>query len=347
MTKSGHDAIVVFVDKLGKLNHFVATTTNVTAPKLASIVMHDIVRLHGVPDYILSDRDPRFTAHFWRELWAQLGTTLTMSTSYHPQTDGQTERANRTLEEMLRAYVHHNQKDWDEKLDLAELAINNAKQASTGFSAFELSSGFDARLPLDQAIAGLMPMKNPTVIDRIRQMKLNLDQARSCIESSQKRQSEYANQHRRHITFAVGDQVLLSTEHLKMIGDDKRTPKLTFKYIGPFKVKRIVNKNAYELELPPQLRIHPVLNIGRLKEYKDGSLQFPSRPSIDSRPPPDVAENGSELFEVESIIGHRGIGTRASYLVKWKGYPLTESTWEKSSAFVGDRQVLTDYLRLH
>ena len=101
-SKLGNDAIVVFVDKLTKMVHYVATTTNVTAPQLATLFMREVVRLHGVPESILSDRDPRFTANFWRAFWSQLGTTLTMSTAYHPQTDGQTERANRTLEEMLR-----------------------------------------------------------------------------------------------------------------------------------------------------------------------------------------------------------------------------------------------------
>ena len=105
-SKLGNDAIVVFVDKLTKMVHYVPTTTNVTAPKLAKIVLREVCRLHGIPESILSDRDPRFTAHFWRALWDQLGTKLVMSTAYHPQTDGQTERANRTLEEMLRSYVN-------------------------------------------------------------------------------------------------------------------------------------------------------------------------------------------------------------------------------------------------
>ena len=116
--------------------------------------------------------------------------------------------------------------------------------------------------------------------------------------------------------------MLLSTEHLKMLGADKRTPKFTFKYIGPFKMKRVVNDNAYELDLPPQLQIHPVLNISRLKPYRDGHAAFPARPAADSRPPPEVAlEDGAPVFEVESIIAKRGAGARTRYLVKWRGYP--------------------------
>src|SRR5690606_24365936 len=102
-TKSGHDAIVVWVDKCSKLKHYVPTVTEVTAPKLATLFIDNIVRLHGLPSNIISDRDPRFTSLFWKSLWKQLGTQLSMSTSFHPQSDGQTERQNRALEESLRA----------------------------------------------------------------------------------------------------------------------------------------------------------------------------------------------------------------------------------------------------
>jgi hypothetical protein len=343
-SRSGHDAIVVFVDKLTKMVHYVATTTNVTAPQLATLFMREVVRLHGVPEAILSDRDPRFTAHFWRAFWAQLGTTLTMSTAYHPQTDGQTERANRTLEEMLRSRVNFAQSDWDEHLAAAELAANNAQQASTGFSPFYLNYGQQVQLPLDQAIAGLRPSNNPAAAERIRRLAADLARARTHIEQAQKRQAHYADQHRRAVTFKVGDQVLLSTDHLKLIGSDKRTPKLTYKYLGPFKVKRVVNDNAYELDLPPQLQIHPVLNISRLKSYRDGHAAFPSRPQPDSRPPPAVTlESGAEVFEVDCIIGKRGDGARTRYLVQWVGYPHWESTWEPASALKEARGAIADF----
>ena len=328
-TRSGNDAIVVFVDKLTKMAHYAATTTTVSAPQLASIFMREVVRLHGVPESILSDRDPRFTSHFWRALWSQLGTTLTMSTAYHPQTDGQTERANRTLEEMLRARINFAQDDWDEHLAAAEMAINNAKQASTGFSPFYLNYGQQVRLPLDNELAAAAPdCNNPAADERIRRLHADLERARTHIEAAQQRQKHYADQHRRAVQFAVGDQVLLLTEHLRLVGDDKRSPKLASPFIGPFKITRKVNDNAYELDLPPSLQIHPVINITRLKPYRDGSQLFPSRPPPDSRPPPEIADDGEEAFEVEEIMGRRYSGTRREYLVKWRGYPQWEWTWE-------------------
>ena len=342
-SKSGNDAIVVFVDKLTKMVHYVATTTSVTAPQLATIFMREVVRLHGVPESILSDRDPRFTAHFWRAFWSQLGTTLTMSTAYHPQTDGQTERANRTLEEMLRARINFQQTDWDEHLATAELAINNAKQASTGFSPFYLNFGQEVQLPLDRAIAGLRPTTNPVAADRISRLKAELERARSNIEAAQRRQAKYADQHRRDVKFRVGDSVLLSTEHLRMVGADKRTPKFSFKYLGPFKVKRVVNDNAYELDLPAPLRIYPVFNANRLKAYQDGHASFPSRPRPHIRPPPETREDGAEQYEVESILASRGSGARAQFLVKWRGYPDWESTWMRRSELGDAQEVLAEF----
>jgi Integrase zinc binding domain/Retroviral aspartyl protease/Chromo (CHRromatin Organisation MOdifier) domain len=328
-TLLGHDAIVVFVDKVTKMVHYVATTTNVTAPQLASIFMHEVIRLHGVPDSLLSDRDPRFTAHFWRSLWDQLGTKLTMSTAYHPQTDGQTERSNRTLEEALRAYVNWRQTDWDVHLSAWEISINNARNSSTGFTPFYLNSGQEIRLPLDGAVP--VVGNNPVASERIRRLHQDLVMARDHIERAQKRQAHYADRHRRHVTFAVGDRVLLSTEHLRIVGV-KRTPKLTFKYIGPFTVIRVVGSNAYELKLPDNMNLHPVFNISRLKQYTDGMTSHPSREQSYNRPLPIIDdEDGAELFKPERILECRGTGARKRWLVKWIGYPPEENTWEPLS----------------
>ena len=131
-----------------------------------------------------------------------------------------------------------------------------------------------------------------------------------------------------------------------MIGDDKRTPKFACKYFGPFTVKRVVNANAYELNLPAAMRIHPVFNIDRLKAYRDGAALFPSRPPPSSRPPPEtVLESGAEVYEAESILASRGSGARAQYLVQWVGYPLWESTWEKAANLKGSPALVADYER--
>jgi len=162
-TRAGHDAIVVFVDKLTKWATYVPTRTDIDAPSLARLFFDHVVRLHGVPESLVSDRDPRFTSLFWRALWQQLGTGLLMSTAFHPQTDGQTERQNRTLEETLRAYVGYHQDDWDQHLTAAELAYNTSLHASTGFSPFFLNYGQHAHLPLDAALQGQRVSNNLSV----------------------------------------------------------------------------------------------------------------------------------------------------------------------------------------
>ena len=134
-TRSGNDAIVVWVCKFSKLRHYAACKTTISAPQLAQLFLSTIVRHHGMPEYIISDRDPRFTAHFWRAFWAIMGSTLSMGAAYHPESDGQTENANKTLEIMLRSVVDFSQNDWDEHLPAAELAFNNSKNATTGIHA--------------------------------------------------------------------------------------------------------------------------------------------------------------------------------------------------------------------
>jgi hypothetical protein len=328
-SKKGHDAILVMVCKLTKMVHYAATKSNVTAPQVAHLFLQEVVRHHGLPSAILSDRDARFTGKFWQELWSALGTKLTMSTAFHPQTDGQTERANRTLEEMLRAYVNFQQDDWDEHLVVAEIAVNSAKQSSTGFSPFYLNYGQEVSLPLDLAIEESKLLRNPEASQRIQQLYQDLIKAQESLKRAQERQAHYVDPHRRAITFEPGDQVLLSTTNLKLMGTGERTAKFAYKYIGPFSIKRAINNNAYELVLPSQLRIHPVLNVSRLKAYHDGRESFPHRQQTDlKRPAPETSVNGTDVFEVEKILAKRGQGSRGQYLVQWKGWPLWEATWE-------------------
>jgi hypothetical protein len=345
-TRSGYDAIVVFVCRLTKMKHYVPAVTAVTAPKLAAIFVREVVRLHGVPERILSDRDPRFVANFWKELWRLLGTLLTMSTAYHPQTDGQTERENRTLEEMLRSFTNWAQDDWDEHLPALELASNNAVQASTGYTPFFLNSGQEVRLPIDGAVEALRDSPNPEAAERVRLLHVALEQAKKEILKAQERQRKYADQHRREVTFKAGDRVLLSTEHLRLVGtaDQRRTPKLAEKFLGPFRVRRMHGTNACELELPPTLRIHPVINVDRLKAYREGTERHSHRPLPFARPPPESnAEDGAESYQVERVLARRGRGAREQFLVEWKGYPTWEATWQSRADLAKAARALAEF----
>ena len=150
-TKDGLDAIFVCVDRLSKMVHFAAIKTAVTAPQLARVFIDTVFKHHGLPKAIVSNRDPRFTSNFWRAVMARIGCHQAMSTAHHPQTDGQTERANRTLKEMLRSYVNSRQNDWDQYLAPLEFAYNNAQQSSTGHSPFFLNHGRQPFIKLEHA----------------------------------------------------------------------------------------------------------------------------------------------------------------------------------------------------
>ena len=344
---TGNDAIVVFVCKLTKLKHFIACKTDIDAPSTARLFLDSVVKLHGMPERIISDRDPRFTAHFWKAFWSGLGTTLSMSTAYHPQTDGQTENANRTLEIMLRSVINFEQDDWEAHLAAAELAVNNARNETTGLSPFYMFYGREARLPLDLALTPLTQARsNPSAADALARWRAALVRAQETTKSAQRRQKKYADEHRRELSFSVGDRVLLATANLKLMGESKRARKFTERYIGPFRVKKVINANAYELELPPNMKIHPTINISQLKEYHDGSAAFPTRPSPLTRPEPIAATNdGTQEWEVERILDHRRYGRRKvlQYLILWKGYPVHEATWEPVEALDGSLGLVSDY----
>jgi hypothetical protein len=157
VTARGHDAIVVFVDRLSKMVHFVPICKTITAEQLARVFVDHVYRLHGMPKSFVSDRDPRFTSHLWRTMMSMLGTKLKLSTAAHPQSDGSTERANRTMQEMLRAYAHPRGDEWDTHLPLLEFAYNDSVHKATGYTPFYLNLGHHPRSPLDLVVAPTTP----------------------------------------------------------------------------------------------------------------------------------------------------------------------------------------------
>jgi hypothetical protein len=303
-----------------------------------------------MPRSIVSDRDPRFTSKFWEALFKIWGTQLTMSTAYHPQTDGQTERANRTLEDMLRHYIDTTtQDDWDDHLPALEFAYNNSQQASTGHTPFVLAYGQRPRLPLEDALKSLTNCANPTAAQRSETFTKQLDSAIDHLKKAQERQKKYADQHRREMVFKVGDKVLLSSANVRFIHKNVASSKLTSKKLGPFTVKRIVSPVAYELELPPQLRIHPVIHVEKLERHKEStsfaSHRSPPAPST----PPEAEEDDKHEYEVERILDRRVTRARngrtcTQYLVHWKGYPSHEATWEPASHLDHAQSLVSEYL---
>ena len=181
----GYNAIWVIVDRLTKLAHFIPVKDSTTSDQLAQIYIREIVRLHGVPKTIVSDRDSRFVSAFWNSLQRSLGTRLAFSTAYHPQTDGQTERTNQVIEDMLRACYMEYKATWNEMLPLIEFAYNNSYQATIKMAPYEALYGRKCRSPLHWDEVGeketlnqvLGPEMTQKMIEDIRLIKTRMKQA--------------------------------------------------------------------------------------------------------------------------------------------------------------------------
>ena len=264
-------------------------------------------RLHGLPSIIISDRDVRFTSRFWRGLFTLCGTRLNFSTAHHPETDGQSERMVRTVEDLLRTQLNSDEHSWIEHLDSIEITINNSQQASTFQSPFYMNLGYHPTFTLNAANA---ETNNSTATDFVKQIQDNLDKAKSNLSKAIERQKYYADQYRRDHTFQVNDLVYLSTKHIHL--QNYISSKTKPLWIGPYKVVKVISSVAYQLELPNTMLIHPVFHISHLKPHRPPLLQ--EAPSTSDRtgnntnttpqlPPPVVVDNAPPLWEVERILG--------------------------------------------
>ena len=206
-SSKGNNAILTFTDRLSKLQRYVACKDTITAEQTMELFFENIFRHYGLPRSIISDRDPRFVSSFWQALWKRLGTQLNLSTANHPETDGQSERTNQVLEDMLRAYVSSYQDDWEEHLVTAEFAYNDSVNATTGFTPFFLMHGRHSPTPLSLVVKPVAPAPVETAEAFALRVKSDVDKARVAMRAAQERYAKYANLHRRDFGFNVGDQV--------------------------------------------------------------------------------------------------------------------------------------------
>ncbi|KAI3815298.1 hypothetical protein L1987_14960 [Smallanthus sonchifolius] len=273
-TSSGYDSIWVIIDRLTKSAHFLPIREDFKVEKLARIYIDEVVNRHGVPVNIISNRDARFTSRFWQSLQKALGTRLDLSTAYHPQTDGQTERTIQTLEDMLRACVIDFGGNWDSHLSLIEFSYNNSYHTSINMAPFEALYGRKCRSPICWNDIGEAQITGPELIqetsDKIIQIRENIRVARS-------RQKSYADKRRKPLEFQVGDLVLLKVSPWKGVIRFGKKGNLAPRYVGPFKILERIGKVAYKLELPPSLgNVHPTFHISNLKKcLADENLHIP------------------------------------------------------------------------
>lgn len=350
-TPRGYDSILVFVDRLTKYAHFIPTTENLSAKGFARLFVQHIVANHGMPIDIVSDRGALFVNTFWSAVCKIMGMKHYTSTAYHPQTDGQTERMNRVLEDVLRHYVAPNHCDWDLWLPLAQFAVNNSHQDAIGTTPYYINHGGHPRMP------GAVAMNDhvPEASAFSKHITQCIERAKQQMAKAQERMRAYANQSRREVSYEPGDHVMLRSKNLRLKA--KGSKKLMPKWLGPFEVIRMVGKAAVELRLPDSgswSLVHPTFHVSLVKPYHARPGGVP-----DYCPPALELQKGMPVYEVESILDHRtkpvyeGKGKQrkripdkyvvSRYLVRWKGWPPEHDTWEPVSNLSGCQDLLLAY----
>jgi len=253
----GYDSILVVVNRLTKMVHFIPTTEKTSAEGLARLFRDNVWKLHGLPESIISDRGPQFAAGLMRELNEMLGIKSKLSTAFHPQIDRQTERINQELEQYLRMFIDHRQEQWPEWLGTAEFAYNNKAHSSTRTLPFKANYGQDPRMGFEGRKKG----KYAGAEKFVEKMKEIQEEAKA-----QEDMRKYADKKRSDADeYKVGDLVMLSTKNLKYQMVGRRTEKLTERFVGPYRVKEIISSNAVKLELPSTVKIYPVVNVSRVR----------------------------------------------------------------------------------
>ncbi|GJX11516.1 putative reverse transcriptase domain-containing protein [Tanacetum coccineum] len=272
-TPSGYDSIWVIVDRLTKSAHFLPMKKTDSIEKLAQLYLKEIVCKHGVPTSIISDRDSLFTSRFWKSLQEAMGTQLDMSTAYHPETDGQSERTIQTLEDMLRACVIDFGSSWDRHLPLVEFSYNNSYHASIKAAPFEALYGRKCRSPVCWSEVGDSQLTGPELVRETTEM---IVQIKNRLITARSRQKSYADVRRKPMEFNVGDMVMLKVSPWKGVIRFGKRGKLSPRYVGPFKIIERIGPVAYRLELPEKLHgIHNTFHVSNLKKcLADENLQF-------------------------------------------------------------------------
>jgi hypothetical protein len=256
LTAHKFDSILVIVDRLSKSAHFIHVHTNYNVQKYARIYIAHVLCLHGVLKMKISDRGSQFAARFWEQLHASLETHLIHSSAYHPQTDGQTERVNQILKDMLRAYILEHHGSWDQNLPWAEFSYNNSYQESLKMAPFEGLYGRRCRTPLNWIKSGIF---GP---DLVEEAEATVCRIQDNLKATKSRQETYANKRHQPLEFEVGNHVYLRVSPMKGMMGFGVKGKLAPRYIGPFPILEKCQCVAYKLDLPPSLaRVHDIFHV--------------------------------------------------------------------------------------
>ena len=318
----GRDSILVVVDRMTKYAHFFAVSHPYTAKEMAELFIKEVVRLHGFPTSIVSDRDRLFMSAFWAELFKEAGTKLKMTTAYHPQSDGQTEAVNKCVETYLRCLTGTKPKQGPKWLSWAEYWYDTNYHGSIKMTPFKALYGRDP--PILQRGVGEANVDEVQLLMQERNQML--EELRVHLNKAQQRMKLYADKKRREVEFQPGDKVYLKIQPYRMKSLAKKiNQKLSPRFYGPFEVLERIGQVAYKLQLPEQARVHPVFHVSLLK-----ACIKPDTPSQNL--PAALTEDWELQVQPEKVLAvRRNNEDQLQILLKWQDLPEFENSWELAS----------------
>ena len=313
-SSDSHTCVLVVVDRFSKACKLIPLPGLPTAFETAEALFTQIFRHFGIPEDIVSDRGPQFISRVWKAFFNLLGVSVSLTSGYHPQSNGQTERKIQEIGRYLRSYCHDHQDCWSRYLPWAEYAQNSLQQSTTGLTPFQCILGFQPPLfPWSGE-----PSDVPAVHHWFQESERVWDSAHVHLQRAVRRHKSQADA-RRSATplYQPGQKVWLSTRDIRL-----RQPcrKLSPKYIGPFAIQRQINDVTYRLSLPPHYRISPSFHVSLLKPYTDPLLPPSTESGADVVPPPPVDPEVDNIYRVQDILDSRRRGGQLEYLVDWEGF---------------------------
>ena len=358
-TSDGYDNILVIIDKLTKWAIFIPCHTGISDVETARLFFKHVISKYGIPRQVITDRDARWRNEFWNEVCRLMGMKRALTTSYHPQADGQTENLNKTLEIALRAYIGPSRDDWAQFLDALALSYNTTPHSSSNFAPAYLLYGYlpttsstlltseSSYIPRPSSVGGedTSIIRDEKAQEMVEQFNSERTRAKEALYLAQLAQQRFYNKDRDPVEFSEGDLVVLNPHTLHLLKDEKgRGQKLLMRYDGPFEILRKLSSVTYQLRMPASYGTHPIINIAHLESYQQSPPQFGERP-IKRMNRQDFNDLPEE--EIEAVIAERWVkrGKRRiqQFKVRWKHFGPDHDEWLSKRQLSNAPEILEDW----